>query len=158
MAVYNPLQTIIVTGRSKGFDNATTLSWHTPISMQPFLYGILLREGRKMYEMITESRVFCVNFIPAEMEKTVMLCGTKSGHKTDKFREGSIPKEECGKIDCPRIKGCSAYLECKLVDSVKEGDHYILVGEVVDEVKGSMKKRIFQNNIEGPFTFTTTKD
>lgn len=158
MEIYNPLQTIIVTSRSKGFDNATTLSWHSPVSMKPFLYSIMLRESRKIYEMIEESKVFCINFIPAEMEETAMLCGTKSGHKVDKFKLGNIPKEECKKIDCPRIKGCAAYLECKLVDSVEEGDHFILVGEVIAEEKGNLKRRLFQNNIEGAFTFTTTKN
>ena len=117
MVVYNPLQTMIVTSRAKGFDNATTLSWHTPLSVKPFLYAIALRESRKIYEMIMESKVFCVNFLSKDMENWAMFCGTKSGHKIDKFKEAAIPKEECAKIDSPRIKGCPAYLECRLVNT-----------------------------------------
>jgi flavin reductase (DIM6/NTAB) family NADH-FMN oxidoreductase RutF len=188
---YLPLQTVIVTSRSKGFDiseiangthssastqggqaisehaqkhvsgvfdNATTFSWHGPLSVEPFLYGIYVRKSRKIYDMIQESRVFCVNFLSEDMEEMAMFCGTKSGHKIDKFKEGKIGKEECESIACPRIKGCPAYLECRLVnvlDVAKTGDHLLLVGEVVREIEKKQARRLLQS---GNYAFTTTKE
>jgi flavin reductase (DIM6/NTAB) family NADH-FMN oxidoreductase RutF len=158
MGIYNPRQTIVVTCRSKGFDNGCTLSWHSPASFEPFLYSIFLYKKRKSFEMIKESRVFCVNFLTEDQEKLAMLFGTKSGYKIDKFKEGNVEKEDCEKIDCPRIKGCSAYLECGLSDMFEVGDHIALIGKVIKEVKGNMKKKLFQSNITGTYSFTTTKD
>jgi flavin reductase (DIM6/NTAB) family NADH-FMN oxidoreductase RutF len=156
MGIYNPRNTVIVTCRSEGFDDAVTLSWHSPVSHHPFLYAIFLAKKRKSYEMISRSREFCVNYVTAEQEDLAMYCGSKSGHKTDKFKEHPIQKEECEKIDAPRIADCAAYLECRVTQVVEAGDHYIVVGEVVSQAKGNLEKRLFQSNLEGPFTFTTT--
>jgi len=151
------MQTVIVTARSKGFDNATTFSWQGPLSMEPFLYGIQVRKSRKIYEMVLESKEFCVNFLSGEMGELAMFCGTKSGFKTDKFLEGKIGKEECESIDCPRIKGCPAYLECRLAKTLEitpESDHVIFVGEVTKEINARESKRLLQNEWYG---FTTEK-
>ena len=180
MGICNPRQTIIVTCRDKDFDvsetnrptdsvsehaqkpkvfdNAVTLSWHAPVSFDPFLYGIFLAKKRKSMEMIRNSKEFCVNFLTETQEDLAVFCGTNSGHKVNKFKEANIPKEECSEIDCPKIKDCSAYLECKVKDIVEVGDHYMVVGEVTKQVEGNNKKKLFQSNISGPYTFTTTKD
>jgi hypothetical protein len=34
----------------------------------------------------------------------------------------------------------------------------MVVGEIIKQVNGTQKKKLFQSNISGPFTFTTTKD
>jgi flavin reductase (DIM6/NTAB) family NADH-FMN oxidoreductase RutF len=156
MGIYNPRQTIIVTCREDGFDDAVTLSWHSPASFDPFIYAIFLYKKRKSYEMIKNSKEFCVNFLTEDMADMALFCGTKSGHKVDKFKEGKIPKEDCEKINCARIKDCSAYLECEAIDFVDVGDHVMIAGKVVNEVKGNMKKKLYQSNISGPFSFTTT--
>ncbi len=156
MGVYNPRNTIIVSCRESGFDDAVTLSWHSPVSHTPFLYGIFLAGKRKSYEMIKKSGEFCVNFITSEMEDIAMFCGTKSGHDTDKFKEGNIKSEKCSSVDCLRIKDCSAYLECKVVDIVEVGDHFMVVGEVLKTIQGNNKKKLFQSNISGPYSFCTT--
>jgi flavin reductase (DIM6/NTAB) family NADH-FMN oxidoreductase RutF len=126
MGICNPRNTIIVTCREKDFDDAVTLSWHSPVSFDPFLYGIFLAKKRKSYEMIKKSKEFCVNFLTEEQEKLALYCGTKSGHSTDKFKEGNIDKEECEDIKCSKIKDCSAYLECKVTKIVEVGDHYMV--------------------------------
>ena len=108
--------------------------------------------------MIKNTKEFCVNFLTEDMADLALFCGTKSGHKIDKFKEANIPKEDCDKINCPRIKNCSAYIECKAIDFVDVGDHIMVVGEVINQVKGNMKKKLFQANLTGAFTFTTTKE
>jgi flavin reductase (DIM6/NTAB) family NADH-FMN oxidoreductase RutF len=158
MGIYNPRETIIVTCKDSTSADAVTLSWHSPLSFDPFLYGISLYIKRKSLEIIKNSKEFCINFPTENMAELALFCGTKSGHKVDKFKEGSIEKENCESIDCPRIKDCSAYLECTAIDFVEVGDHIMVVGKVIKEVKGTMEKKLFQSNISGPFKFTTTVD
>ena len=153
MGLYNPRNTIVVTCRDDDFHDAVTLSWHSPVSFDPFLYGIFLAKKRKSYEMINKSREFCVNFVTSDMEDVAMFCGTKSGRNTDKFKEGDFETEDCEEIHCKRIKNCSAYLECKVDDIVEVGDHYMVVGKVVKKVEGNNKPKLMQINISGPYTF-----
>ena len=157
MGIYNPRQTIIVTCRGKEMDDAVTLSWHSPASFDPFMYAIFLATKRKSYELIEESGEFCVNFLTDEMEEMAVLCGTKSGRDIDKFKEGNIKTEECEKINCLRIKGCVAYMECRVEKTVLVGDHYMIVGAVLSEIENNKKPKLFQSNIKGPYTFGTVK-
>jgi flavin reductase (DIM6/NTAB) family NADH-FMN oxidoreductase RutF len=68
MGIYNPRQTIVVTCRDKGFDNAVTLSWHSPASFEPLLYSIFLHKKRKSFEMIKATNEFCINFLTEDMQ------------------------------------------------------------------------------------------
>ena len=156
MGIYNPRQAIVVTCRADGFDDAVTLSWHSPASFDPFLYSIFLYKERKSLEIIRGSGEFCVNFLTKDMAEIALFCGTRSGHKVNKLKEGKIVQEECQQINSPRIQGCSAYLECKTVQLAEIGDHVMVVGEVLKEVEGTMEKKLYQSNITGPFAFTTT--
>jgi len=108
--------------------------------------------------MIKNSKVFCINFVTDKMSDLALFCGTKSGHNIDKFKEKNIEKENAKKIDCPRIKGCSAYLECEAADFIDIGDHVMILGKVITKESGTGEKKLFQSNIEGPFKFTTTGD
>jgi len=158
MGLYNPRQTIIVTCKEKDLDNAITVSWHSPISFNPFYYGILVAGKRKSFDMIKNSKEFCVNFITEDMASLALYIGTKSGRNVNKFKEKKIATEHCEKIECLRIKDCSAYLECKLIKTIELGDHFLMVGEVISKIEGNNKKKLFQNNITGLYTFTTTVD
>ena len=68
-----------------------------------------------------------------------------------------IPREECDEINAPRIKGCCGYLECKVEKIVEVGDHFMIAGNVIKQIEGNDKKKLFQSNITGAYTFTTTK-
>ena len=147
-----PRQVIIVTSRYKEKDNMMTLSWHSPASFNPELYSIFVGKQRYSYELIKKSKCFCVNFISKDDEKLALIAGRQSGKDVDKF-EG-VGKEECEKINCPRLKNAMAYMECKLVKETDAGDHAVFLGEVVNKKEIKRGGRLFQ--VEGN-KFTTTK-
>lgn len=149
-----PKQVIIASCRNKGKDNMITLSWHTPLSFKPELYCIVVGKERFSHNMVKESKVFCVNFLPTTLEKEMLFCGTKTGRNTDKFKETGLEKEECKRIDCCRIKKAAAYMECKVVSEVDAGDHTLFIGRVVNAKRVKKEKRIFQ----AENGFTTTVD
>lgn len=151
--ISDPRHTVLVTCRDKGKDNVITLSWHSPVSFSPELYCIMVAFPRFSHDLIKKSKVFCVNFMSIDDEEKVMFCGTKSGKDTDKFEEVAFGKEKCRKIDCPRIKEALGYIECKVVNAVKAGDHTIFIGEVVNSELKREGKRILQDGAG----FTTTE-
>jgi len=137
-------------------DNALTLSWHMPMSYDPPLYAIALGKGKYSLNLIRESNVFVVNFMPVELEKEVLFCGRNSGENTDKFKETKLEKEEAEKIDCCKIKQALAYLECEVVNEIETGDHIIVVGKILNMKKNKKGKRIYQ--VKGDEFTTTVKE
>jgi len=166
--IINPRQSILVTCRGNAdgvlvrhkksdsiLDNIITVDWHTPLSFNPAMYGIVIGKTRFSYRLISESGVFAVNFMPFSHKDAVLFCGRTSGIKTDKFAESGLTKTECAKIDCPRIKEASAYLECEVVNQIETGDHVMFIGRVLNAELLHYEKRIFHT---GNDDFTTTQD
>lgn len=132
-----------------------TVAWHMPTSFKPQLYAISIGKPRFSHNMIKDSGAFCVNFISGEQKDVMVKCGTASARDTDKFKEFEIGKDECEKIDCPKIKEAIGFAECKVVASVETGDHTIFIGEVLKSNLRSHGKRIY--HIDG-LKFATVSD
>ncbi len=150
-----PRQVVLVTCRHEGKDNIITLAWHMPTSFSPNLYTISVGKSRFSHDVISNSGVFCVNFMSAKDKDAIGLCGSVSGSNTDKFKESGFEKEKCERIDCPRIKQALGFLECRVVSKVETGDHTIFVGEVLNSKLKGPGKRLY--HITGN-EFTTTSD
>lgn len=156
----NPKQAVLVTtradveilGKEVHKDNIFALTWHTPLSFAPKLFGIIVGRERFSHEMIKKSKSFCVNFISIDNEEDLLFCGRNSGRTVDKFEKTALERDECEAIDCPRIKNSLGYLECELIDEKKIGDHTLFIGKVLknDFHPG---KRIFYKGLD---KFTTT--
>jgi len=161
--ISSPWQTIILSTRGNikqkfskektTKDNLMAMSWHMPVSFNPFLYAISISKERYSYNLIKESKVFAVNFIPFRMAKEAVFCGSRRGEFIDKFKEGDIKKEECERIDCPRLKDAAAVLECQVIAELDAGDHQLIVGKVMNAIKKKDEKRCLQLEKD----FTTTK-
>jgi flavin reductase (DIM6/NTAB) family NADH-FMN oxidoreductase RutF len=149
---------VLVTCRHEGKDNLIAVAWHMPTSFRPPLYALSIGKPRFSHDMIKGAGAFCVNFISGEQKDMMLKCGTTSRRKVDKFTEFKIGKEECEKIDCPRIKEAIGFAECRVIDAVETGDHTIFIGEIMSsdlEGGGKMRKRIY--HIEGS-EFATVSD
>ena len=140
----NPRQVVLVTSREAGQDNIITLAWNMPLSFEPMMYGIAVGFTRFSYTKIKESGVFVVNFMSLEYEKEVLYVGKHSGENNDKFKETGLEKIEAETINCPIIKQASAFLECKVKEDIKVGDHALFIGDVKRAEKNDDSDRIFQ--------------
>jgi len=157
----NPRQAIVVTTRAEvdvvgkrvHKDNAFTLTWHSPLSHKPFLYGISVSPKRFSYRLLKESKVFVVNFMPHSMRDDVLLVGTESGMAQDKLAKTSFTVQDAEHVDCCCIKEASAWLECEIIDEFEVGDHTFFVGRVLYQKVNDDDKRLFYR---GGGRFTTT--
>jgi len=127
-----PRLTVLATCQPPGGrPNAITLSWHSPISIDPPLYGISVAFTRASHGMIEEGGEWVVNFLPYRLAREVHFCGRNSGRDVDKFGETGLTPVPSRKVAPPAIGEAYAALECRLVESTPLGDHTWFTGEVV---------------------------
>ena len=69
--------------------------------------------------------VFCINILAAGQEKVSQQCAGKGEDKL-----AGIP-HRIGVTGAAIIDGSLISLECRVIDKLRGGDHYIFVGEVV---------------------------
>jgi flavin reductase (DIM6/NTAB) family NADH-FMN oxidoreductase RutF len=67
--------------------------------------------------------------------------GSKSGRTTDKL-EGV--EWDPGANGVPRLRSCSAWIECRKIDALSTGDHTLFIGEVVaSELDGTKTGQVY---------------
>jgi flavin reductase (DIM6/NTAB) family NADH-FMN oxidoreductase RutF len=127
-----PRLTVLVTVLDgEGRPNAITISWHSPVSRDPPLYGLSVAFSRASHPMLEETGEWVVNFLPLEKVREVHFCGTRSGRKADKLAETGLTPVPSSRVGPPILAEAYAALECRLMDSRPLGDHTWFTGEVV---------------------------
>lgn len=130
-------QTIIVTCRGdavifgKKRDSADILAveFHTPISKDKYLISIPSSVPAR--EVIQNSKVFAVNFLPFDEHISALLLKNVN-NLLDKFMLTGFHSGECEHIDCPRIQEANAFFECEVIHEYDAGNHTVFVGKIVN--------------------------
>ena len=81
---------------------------------------------------IRETGVFCVNIVEYEMRNAMNETSMNLPKEEDEFKVAGLDFEECETINCARVAGAPAALECKLtriIDLPGEANRLVL-GEV----------------------------
>ena len=92
------------------------------------------RDGTKdSVAQLRETGVFCVNIVEYAARDAMNASSASLPAGEDEFVRASLEKTECSKINCPRVAGAPANLECKVTQIVPlAGEANIAVfGEVV---------------------------
>ncbi len=128
---FYPYTVALVGGQSGGQINYMACAWHTALSFDPPLFGVLISKERLTHTIISEAREFTVNFISADQVKLSAQMGRKSGHDTDKIKEFEVKLSPSRIIQSPIVEEAYISFECKLTDVKAYGDHDLFVGEVL---------------------------
>lgn len=91
------------------------------------------RDGTKdSVANVRDTGVFCVNIVEYAAREVMNQTSGAWGKEVDEFSDAAIEKAECATIDCPRVAGAPASLECKLTEIVKlPGEaNFTVFGEV----------------------------
>ncbi len=126
-----PGPVVLVTATLRGQSDVTTASWVTPLSGDPPLVGVALRERTLIHDLIRRSEEFTLNVPPAHLAREVHHCGTVSGADEDKWQATALHPTTARQVTAPWVSECLAHLECGLVEVVPVGDHTLFVGQVL---------------------------
>ena len=124
--------TVAVVGAKSGEGmNYMSCAWHTALSFDPPLFGILVSKKRRTYDFITEAKEFTVNFLAREDIALSAQMGRISGHNRDKIQEFAVELSDSVHIQTPVLEAAYASFECRLYDTRPYGDHVLFVGKVL---------------------------
>lgn len=81
---------------------------------------------------IAERRVFCVNIADGALARQVNASSAPLPAGQSEFAAAGIEAAECESIDCPRVAGAAAALECRMTQIIRlAGEANVLVLGVV---------------------------
>ena len=81
---------------------------------------------------VQDSGVFAVNLVEAAMMAAMNATSATWARGVDEFVQAGVAKAECSTIDCPRVDGAPATLECRMLQviTLKGGADFMVIGEV----------------------------
>jgi len=128
----HPFSATLVSCQGKnGRPNALAIAWIMPVSLNPPLLVLAIRKERHSYRLLQQTREFVVNIAGFDLARQVLYCGRKSGKDVDKFRETGLTVAKARKVGVPIISECVAHLECRVAETIRKGDHVLVIGEVL---------------------------
>jgi flavin reductase (DIM6/NTAB) family NADH-FMN oxidoreductase RutF len=124
-----PLTVTVVTVGRGGAENALTVSWATPASFDPPMFLVAVDRLHYSVDFVKSTRNFAVNVLAEGQEKLAGQFARQSMQGEDKLAGVALREGQTG---APILSDAIAYLDCELAFFVEAGDHYLLVGRVVD--------------------------
>ena len=109
---------------------AATVNWVTQASFAPPLVAVAVKADSQSHALIEESGGFVLNVI-AKGDNALAFAffkpSTVEGNKIsgESFSLGSV-------IKAPVLDKAPAHVECRVVETVKKGDHTLFLAEVVE--------------------------
>lgn len=133
-SLISPRLTVLVnTIDEKGILNSSPYSWVFPLSFVPPLVGVSIGgKDKQTYINAKRKGEFALCVVSPDFGQQAVSCELKHGPGDSLWRKYGLHSEESKEIAVPRIKESRAILECKTTKFLEyDGDHVILVGEVV---------------------------
>lgn len=108
---------------------AATVNWVTQTSFKPPLVAVAIKADSSANAVVGEAGTFALNILGKDQQGVAFSFFKpveRSGNKI-----GDEPVEE-GETGVPLLANGAAVVECRVVETVAQGDHHIVVGEVVN--------------------------
>ena len=116
----------IVSVKDDEADNAMIASWVTQCSHEPPLVTVAIRHNRLSHEQILKAGSFSIGILPGD--EPSLLKRFKIPDWRHKFDGVKTRRTGTGNSMPEAVIG---YLDCRLVNDFKTGDHTLFIGEVI---------------------------
>lgn len=117
---------IISATDNRGERRAMTVGSFASVSLVPPLVSFFAATSSTTFPFIRDSGGFCVNILGADQHD---LCARFARSGGDKFAGLSWNRTRSGS---PVLDHAIAWVDCTINSTTEVGDHYVVVGEVVD--------------------------
>ena len=118
---------VYVLGTRRGRQsNAMAASWVMQTSERPPCVAVAVRNDRYTHDIILESETFALSVLRDDQVNVATHFGETSGEYSDKLRGVPYGLTPNGS---PYLLDCLAYLDCRVMDRARAGDHTVVIGE-----------------------------
>jgi flavin reductase (DIM6/NTAB) family NADH-FMN oxidoreductase RutF len=125
-----PYGLYVLTARGKdGGIAAATVNWVTQASFAPPLVAIGVKADSGAHAVIKDAGAFALNVLGKGQQAAAFAFFKPVNHAGDRINGEAF---RAGATGAPILLSVPAFVECKLVTTVEQGDHSIFVGEVVE--------------------------
>lgn len=106
--------------------------WNTPCSGEPFRLAIALWKKGYTHKIVIDSKEFVVSIPNESLRKEMDFFCKTHGDKVSKFETTKIKTLKSKYIKTPLIADATANFECRVINQIDCGDHFLFIGEVLD--------------------------
>ncbi|EXG87621.1 Flavin reductase like domain-containing protein [Lacrimispora sphenoides] len=137
---------VLLTTKADDKVNSMTISWGTlGIEWSRPIFTVFVRENRFTKFQLEKNPEFTINIPYGDFDKKILgVCGTKSGHSTDKIKELNLTLETPNTISVPGIKELPLTLECRVVYKQKQDEH-----EITEEYRNAFYPQDVDSSFHG---------
>lgn len=125
----------LITSTHNGKQNIMAAAWVTPLDFDPPKITLVIDKNTYTRELIEASGTLAINVPCVAQIDIVRKVGASSGRDladTDKFAQYGLETFSSKVIDAPLLKGCVAWLECKVIPEPHNQNTYdLFIAEVV---------------------------
>jgi flavin reductase (DIM6/NTAB) family NADH-FMN oxidoreductase RutF len=124
-----PYGLYVLTAESPAGTAAATVNWVTQASFAPPLVAVGVKADSQVHAIIKETNAFALNML-GKGQQNLAYTFFKPAQ-----RQGSTISGEpfrAGATGAPVLTNAPAFVECRVVATVEQGDHSVFVGEVVE--------------------------
>lgn len=119
-----------VNDEARGTTNFAPVTWATPLSSDPPLFGLCLSLDTFTHHLVQKTGEFSINFLAAEHTGLVDSLGRLSGRDVDKVARLSLTLEPPEALATPMLAAAYVSAECVLIERHHVGDQTMFIGEV----------------------------
>jgi 3-hydroxy-9,10-secoandrosta-1,3,5(10)-triene-9,17-dione monooxygenase reductase component len=119
----------VVTTQTRGLMYGLTVSSFSSVSLDPPLVMVCLAKTNRLPLMIQDGGMFAISILGASQESASAYFARGGREPTDEFVEID---GQWSKSGAPVIAGAAAFVVCKLHDTSEQGDHILIIGEVIE--------------------------
>ena len=127
--------TVLISSNHNGKQNIMAAAWCTPLDFDPPKITVVIDKNTYTRKLIEASGTFAINVPCVAQLDTVRKVGTSSGRDladTDKFALYGLETFNAQHITAPLLKGCVAWLECRVIPEPHNQNTYdLFIAEVV---------------------------
>ncbi len=119
---------VYVLGTRRGREmTAMTAAWVSQVSERPPCVAVAVRDDRYTHTVVLESAAFSLSVLRDDQVDVATHFAETSGEYHDKLHGIPYGQSPNGS---PVLLDCLAYLDCKVLDTARAGDHTVFIGEV----------------------------
>ena len=118
----------ILSSVDKGEYCASTITWASQASFEPPMISVCIKRNSASYEIVKKRGEFILHLLGDNQKELASTFFKPTIFENEKLNGQEFSLES----NLPLLKDIPAYIQCKVVEILENGDHPLFLAEVVD--------------------------